>query len=154
MLEARPQSCFSNRFLLTLDDEPLGSYDLHRFGRRARIRLTSGERMRFERKGWTGFRVHLLDEWTDAVLAEGGPRLFGRTWDLRLSIGPARLQRCGRVCDESGSIASTEVSGPLWRGWRVVFGRGAVPVWAERLAFSLGTLLIVVAAVFVYREFL
>lgn len=77
-----------------------------------------------------------------AVLVYAGIyKMMDRNWAM-----PWAYMACG------GALLAA--AGQLWRGWRVVFGRGAVPVWAERLAFSLGTLLIVVAAVFVYREFL
>lgn len=119
VLEARSVSWFSRQFVLTLDDDPLGGYDLQPFGRAALVRLNTGERMRFERKGWSGFRVRLLDGLTNRVIAEAGPRLFRRAWGVQLSVGPVRLERNGRVCEETGPIAFVELAGFLWRGWRV-----------------------------------
>lgn len=77
-----------------------------------------------------------------AVLVYAGVyKMMDRNWAM-----PWAYMACG------GALLAA--ASQLWRGWRVVFGQDAVPVWAQRLAFGAATLLIVVAAVFVYREFL
>lgn len=77
-----------------------------------------------------------------AVLVYAGIyKMMDRNWAM-----PWAYMACG------GALLAA--AGQLWRGWRVVFKQNAAPLWAERLAFGLGTLLMVVSAVFVYREFL
>ncbi|MEX2161416.1 MAG: hypothetical protein WD751_05825 [Anaerolineales bacterium] len=45
-------------------------------------------------------------------------------------------------------------TGQLWIGWRKLLGRKTVPAWAVAAASQVGILLMVAAAVFVYKEFL
>src|SRR5262245_55767198 len=96
MLEALSPSCWSDRYVLKLDGRVWGEYRGRWFSESVDIHLTGRRQLSLEKRGWLGSRFSLTDSSDESVLAEADRTgLFTTAWDLRLSIGPARLVSAG-----------------------------------------------------------
>jgi hypothetical protein len=95
LLEALSSNCWSDLYILKLDDRPWGEYRGRWSTENVDIHLTGRRHLRLEKAGWLGSRFALTDL-DGRILAEADRvGVFASAWDLRLSSGPARLLSAG-----------------------------------------------------------
>ena len=126
ILEARSPSCFSNRYVLKLDGQPIGEFQGRWLSEEIEVRLRNRRRLLLRKGSWLGSRLSLEDAATGETLADaerGG--MFTSAWDLRLSTGSARLVSAGiltsgfRVVNGDTTIAAVDRIGLCESGWSV-----------------------------------
>jgi hypothetical protein len=126
ILEAAAANCFSSTFVLKVDGRAAGKYEGRWLGEGVDVALTGRRHLRFEKAGWVGshFLLTAGDEKEPLGEADRGG-LLTTAWDLKLSTGPARLERAGwfatgYVVRQGGrECASVNRLGPCSRGWAV-----------------------------------
>jgi hypothetical protein len=123
-LEARAESCFSNRFILKLDGRPCGKFEGRWFSEGIDVSLTGQRHWKFEKVSWLSREFVLKDAASGQVEARAVPSgLFTSGWDLELSVGTAKLVRAGWFSNtyevqQSGNLhGRVDRLGACTRGW-------------------------------------
>ncbi len=126
LLEAQSANCFSSRYVLKLDERPIGQFRGRWFREGIDIRLTERLQMRFEKQSWLGSQFQLIDTNTQETLADGSRAgFFTGTWNLNLRSGPAQLVRVSLFSSayevKLGERIAARATRIDWcsRGWRV-----------------------------------
>jgi hypothetical protein len=126
LLEAEAANCFSSTFVLKIDGRPVGKFEGRWFSEGLDLALVERRRLRFEKVGWIGSRFQLVAEDDEEPIAEADRAgLFTSSWDLVLSVGPARMEREGwfatgyAVARGDREMARVDRAGLCSRGWFV-----------------------------------
>jgi hypothetical protein len=126
MLEAISPSCWSDLYVVKLDGRPWGEFHARWYSENIGIRLMGRRQFSLEKVGWLGNRFTLADIGDGRLLAEADRgSLFTSDWELRLSIGSARLVSAGwfnagyRVIQSGRELAAVNQIGLCSGGWAV-----------------------------------
>jgi hypothetical protein len=126
ILEAISPSCWSDLYVLKINGRPWGEFRGRWISENVDVALTGRRHFSAGKIGWLGSRFALVDESNGQVLAEGSRcGVFTSAWDLRLSIGMARLISAGwfntgyRVLQDDRMLAEVNQTGLCNGGWIV-----------------------------------
>ncbi|HEY7182664.1 MAG TPA: hypothetical protein VIC84_14645 [Blastocatellia bacterium] len=132
LLEAKAANCFSYTFVLKVDGRPFGKFQGRWFGESFDVALTERRHLQFRKVRWLSSQFELSDpiyEHTLGSCSRSG--VFTSSWDLKLSVGPGRLERAGWFNSvyefKQGAQIHARVDRLGWceRGW-VVDGNDAM----------------------------
>jgi hypothetical protein len=126
LLEGEAASCFSSTFVLKINGRPVGKFEGRWLSEGVDLALLERRRLRFEKVGWLGSQFRLIAEDDEDPVAEADRSgLFTSSWDLALSVGPARMVREGffatgyTVRRRDAEVARVDRRGMCARGWFV-----------------------------------
>lgn len=95
-LTARSPSCFSSRYLLSLDARPIGEFARLGWSSGFDVRLVGGRRLELRRRGWFSTTFDLFDRRTGEAIATATHRgVFSSAWDMTLGLGGCELVSAG-----------------------------------------------------------
>jgi hypothetical protein len=129
-LEALSPSCFSDLYVLKLDERPWGEYRGRWFSESVDIRLTGRRELSLKKSGWLGSRFTLTDGADGKILAQADRSgMFTSAWNMRLTNGSAQLISAGwfnsgfQVIQDGRPVADVNRVGLCNGGWAIQGGK-------------------------------
>jgi hypothetical protein len=125
-LEARSAGCFSSKFVVKVDDRPVGTFEGRWFSESLDLALTGRRRLVFRKVGWLSSHFELLTADGQQLLGScQRAGIFTSTWELRFNQSDCQLVKAGwftsayEVRQGADVYARVDRLGWCERGWRV-----------------------------------